>query len=96
LSPASLAYIASQLSGRELDDITSESDVPSDNENLQSDTEDPDEIIQQETPVGDINDDRIARYGEATQLTKLVEDDVHQNKQAWRDIYVAHGTLGLS
>ena len=96
LSPALLAYIASQLSGREVDEIVSESDVPSDDEDLQGDTKELDGILHQETPVGDINDDRIARYGEATQLTKLVEDDVHRNKEAWRDIYVDHGTLGLS
>jgi hypothetical protein len=96
LSPASFAHIASELSGREIDEIVYESDVSLDNEDDQDDTEELAELLRQETPVGDINDDRVARNSEATQLSKLVEDDIHQNKQAWRDIYVAHGTLGLS
>jgi hypothetical protein len=96
LSPESLAHIASQLSGREVDETMYESDVALEIEDFQHDTEDVEDILCQDISAADINDDRVARHSEATQLSKLVKDDVHQNKQAWRDIYVAHGTLELS
>jgi len=93
LSSQARCAVANQLCGRIIDeDDTYDSDV-----SFEAEPEFHDETVEDEfDDTGPPDNESTGQDVQSTGLLKLVNDDLHHNKQPWYNTYVSSGTDGLS